>query len=52
MKELYDDIFYGRIYICDKCRLKNYNCTNRDCMKELERKQKKEKQKDEQISLF
>ena len=53
-KELWDDIFWGRVYLCDKCRRKNeYGCSNAMCLKECEYMVGKEKkQKDEQYTLF
>ena len=50
--KLCDDIFYGRIYMCDKCRRKNeYGCSNAMCLKECER-MVGEDPKDEQLRLF
>lgn len=51
-EKLCDDIFYGRVHICDKCRRKNeWGCSNRMCLEECKRMTKSGK-KDEQISLF
>lgn len=50
-EQLCDDIFFGRIYICDKCRRKDKYCSNADCQKECERMTKKEKEP-EQMSLW
>jgi len=52
IKKLYDDIFYGRVHLCGRCRKKNYNCTNADCLKELERTYGNKKQSNEQMSLW
>lgn len=53
-RELYDDIFYGRVYMCDKCRRKNeYGCSNAMCLKECEHMVKEEKKEEvEQYTLF
>ena len=51
-EKLHQDIFYGRVYICNKCRKKNYNCTNRDCLIECQRMVGKKKKEREQLSLF
>lgn len=51
-EDLYDDIFYGRVQMCAKCRRKREQfCSNRDCMRECERMVKEEKQ-EEQMKLF
>ena len=51
-EKLWNDIFYGRVYMCDKCRRKNeWGCSNAMCFEECKRMTKSEK-KDEQISLF
>ena len=58
IKKLHDDIFYGRVDMCDRCRKKDHNCTNADCLKEISRKYrvdgiKVESHKaNEQMSLF
>ena len=58
IKKLYDDIFYGRVNMCDRCRKKDHNCTNADCLKEISRKYKVDGIKveshkaNEQMSLF
>lgn len=53
-EKLCDDIFYGRIYMCDKCRRKNeYGCSNRICLEECRRMiEKKHPKATEQMSLF
>ena len=58
IKKLHDDIFYGRVNMCDRCRKKDYNCTNADCLKEISRKYRvdgikvESHQANEQMSLF
>lgn len=51
-EKLYQDIFYGRVKMCHKCRKKNYNCTNRDCLIECQRMVGEKKKETEQLSLF
>ena len=52
-KKLHDDIFYGRVYMCDKCRRKNdYSCSNAICLKECERMVDKDEEQEEQLRLF
>ena len=58
IKKLHDDIFYGRVNMCDRCSKKDHNCTNADCLKEISRKYKvdginvESNQANEQMSLF
>ena len=53
LNKLDQDVFYGRIYMCDKCRRKNMDCTNKQCRAELKRMlEKEEGEKNLQISLF
>lgn len=54
-EKLADDIFYGRVYMCDKCGRKNERmCNNADCLKECERivRKWKAQEDDEQLTLF
>lgn len=58
IKKLHDDIFYGRVNMCDRCRKKDHNCTNADCLMEISRKYRvdgikvESHQANEQMSLF
>lgn len=59
-EKLCDDIFYGRVYLCNKCRRSKYSCTNAECLAECvymtEKKrtlnEAKTSEKREQICLF
>ena len=55
-EELCEDLFYGRVYLCDKCRRKNeFGCNRAQCLRECEYmvgKKRKEKEKAEQYTLF
>lgn len=53
-KELHDDIFWGRVYLCDKCRRRNeFGCNHAQCLKECEHMVGKEKkEEEEQYTLF
>ena len=51
-EKLCDDIFYGRVYMCGKCRRKNeWGCSNIMCLKECQRMLQEPKE-DEQMRLF
>lgn len=58
INKLHDDIFYGRVNMCDRCRKKDHMCTNADCLKEISRKYRvdgikvESHQANEQMSLF
>ena len=55
--QLDHEVFYGVVQMCDRCRRKNDNCTNRQCRTELirmisETETNSERKENEQMSLF
>ena len=52
LDKLDHDVFYGITQMCNKCRKRNDNCTNRECREELRRMLRNEKRKEnEQLDL-